>query len=148
MFGIPLTVLAAVVAVILAAAAVFTMKRFGELRGDGGSAGSDDGDVCGICFGVLDDIAVKCGCGRLFHRGCGESVGSCPYCAMPCSEFEDAGGERTRCPNCGRYVMGRECLCGALLMRDGFFVCSCGARIVPGESYCMKCGKGYAKGGD
>jgi len=107
---------------------------------DGGS-----GELCAICFGELGETVSECGCGKRFHTACAEPTGSCPYCSRPYGTFKTLEEQKRRCPNCGRYPLGGVCKCGALLSRDGVFMCSCGTVIDRAEPTCTKCGKKYRR---
>ena len=106
---------------------------------DGGS-----GELCAICFGELGGTASECGCGKKFHTACAEATGPCPYCSLPYGSFKTVEEHKRRCPNCGRYPLGRACKCGAVLPRDGVFMCSCGAVIDKTDPTCGVCGKKYS----
>lgn len=153
MVGTALSVLAValvIIVVMVLALLIRSSRDDRESDGENGATGfldDDTGSNCGICFGELSENVKKCTCGRLFHDACAEPTGSCPYCGSGYEEFRDADDERMRCSNCGRYTTGRECRCGALLMKDGVFVCSCGSVIGVGETVCAECGREYETGG-
>lgn len=153
MIGTALSLLAVALVLIVAISLALVVRSLKNEVDDGGEGSAtgflDDGNggTCGICFGELSENVKECGCGKLFHDTCAEPTGSCPYCNSPYADFKDADDERMRCPNCGRYTTGRECRCGALLLRDGRFVCSCGSAMARGERRCPECGREYEPGG-
>jgi len=101
------------------------------------------GELCAICFGELGETVSECRCGKKFHTTCAEPTGPCPYCSQPYETFKTFEEHKQRCPNCGRYPLGRVCKCGALLSRDGVFMCPCGTVIDKTDPTCCGCGRKY-----
>ncbi|MCL1904768.1 MAG: hypothetical protein FWG19_01420 [Methanomassiliicoccaceae archaeon] len=102
-------------------------------------------DICGICFGSVTkaDMIARCACGQVFHDGCAEATGNCPYCERPYDELKIEEPVCVRCPSCGSDVVGSVCGCGALVGRDGIFTCVCGNVLNVNDPVCGKCGKEY-----
>jgi len=102
-------------------------------------------DICGICFGSITkaDLIAKCACGQIFHDGCAEATGSCPYCERPYGDLKKEEPVCVRCPSCGSDVVGNVCKCGAVVNRDGVFTCGCGNVLTVNDPVCRKCGTEY-----
>jgi hypothetical protein len=149
MEDVPLIMLAIFAAVLLAASVVVIRSYVKTVEKrhlhehstnflDGGS-----GELCAICFGELGKTVSECGCGKRFHVTCAEPTGSCPYCSRPYSTFKTMEEHKKRCPNCGRYPLGRVCKCGTLIPQDGMLICTCGNIMEGTDPTCGKCGKKY-----
>ena len=103
------------------------------------------GDVCGICFGTISktDMTAKCSCGQAFHNTCAGPTGNCPYCGAPYGRLVVEAPDLEICPACGADVVGNVCTCGAVINRDGAFICECGGTLDVNDPVCGKCGKEY-----
>ncbi|MDR2867015.1 MAG: hypothetical protein LBV13_06430 [Methanomassiliicoccaceae archaeon] len=104
-----------------------------------------DGDVCGICFGMISkgDMVARCGCGQLFHDACAEPTGMCPYCRSSYDDLAVESPDCVICPSCGSDVVGNVCGCGAVVNRGGAFTCECGTPLNIDDPVCRRCGKEY-----
>jgi hypothetical protein len=102
-------------------------------------------DVCGICLGPVskEDMIARCSCGRTFHDTCARPTDSCPYCGCPYNNLTIESPHCVKCPSCGSDVVGNVCKCGAVVSRDGTFVCACGNLLDASDPVCGKCGAEY-----
>jgi len=102
-------------------------------------------DVCGICLGPVSkgDMTAGCGCGQIFHDACAKPTDACPYCGRSYSEFTIGSPDRVKCPSCGSNTAGNVCGCGAIVHRDGEFICACGNVLDASDPVCGRCGAEY-----
>jgi len=102
-------------------------------------------DACGICLGPVskDDMIARCGCGRTFHDACARPTDSCPYCGCHYNDLTIESPQCVRCPSCGSDVVGSVCGCGAVVNRDGTFMCRCGNVLDTSDPVCGRCGTEY-----
>ena len=143
-----LDLMLAIVFIVIVTAVVLTLVYSQKIlkkkaEKDASTEFLDEDRTCGICFGDLGNTVAECTCGKRFHETCAEPTGSCPYCKASYEKFKITEERRHRCPNCGRYPLGRVCKCGAVFPLDGALLCKCGSPVNMDTMVCTKCGLKY-----